>query len=184
LVASDADPSASRKSIEHKLSLETRIALIGVVGALAGALVGGLITWKVTQEQLSSQKADARRAERLDAYSTYFGDAARLWTQAIDIAEVTPRQTMLSNSQAASLRTLEETLTREYAVVALLAPDSVRNVARKLNAADTEVGNALQTSPIEYGAYREAVGKAASGPNNLLAQFEAAAQRDLGTSTR
>lgn len=182
-MASNADGSASQKSTEHKLSLETRIALIGVVGALAGALVGGLITWKVTQEQLSSQRVDARRAERLDAYSRYFGDAARLWTQAVDIAEVTPRPTRLSESDAASLRTLEETLTREYALVALLAPDSVRSVARRLNAADTEVGNALQSTPIEYGVYKDARDKAA-GPDKLLAQFAVAAQRDLGTPGR
>jgi hypothetical protein len=182
-VAAGADSGASRTSPEHTLSLETRIALIGVVGALAGALVGGLITWKVTQEQLSSQKADARRAERLDAYSTYFGDAARLWTQVVDVYEVTPRPTRLSDSEAASLRALEETLTREYALVALLAPDSVRTVARKLNSADTEVGNALQSIPIEHGLYEDALNKAA-GPNKLLAQFAAAAQKDLGTASR
>jgi hypothetical protein len=86
----------------------------------------------------------------------------------------------LSESDAASLRTLEETLTREYALVALLAPDSVRSVARRLNAADTEVGNALQSIPIEYGVYKDARNKAA-GQDKLLAQFAVAAQRDLGT---
>jgi hypothetical protein len=166
--------------------MEMRIALIGVVGALAGALVGGLITWKVTQEQLSSQRADARRAERLDAYSTYLGDAGRLWTQAIDIYQLSPpRPTRLDNGQAASLARLAQTLTRDYAVIALLAPDSVRNAALNLNEADTAVLNVLQDQQIEYkGAYTDALRRATVGPNNLLAQFSAAAKRDLGTTGR
>jgi hypothetical protein len=165
--------------------MEMRIALIGIVGALAGTLVGGVITWKVTQDQLSSQRADARRAERLDAYSTYLGDAGRLWTQAIDIYQVRPRPTRLDSGQAASLARLAETLTRDYSVIALLAPDSVRNVARKLNIADTAVLNVLQDQQIEYeGPYTNALSKATVGPNNLLAQFSAAAKRDLGTTGR
>ncbi len=80
-MAGTADPGDRGNSTTPKLSLETRIALIGVVGALAGTLTGGLVTWLVTQDQLASQKTETRRAERLDAYSTYLGDAARLWTQ-------------------------------------------------------------------------------------------------------
>ena len=183
-MASSADPGDPGKSIDHKLSLGTRIALIGVVGALAGTLTGGLITWAVTQDQLASQRADTRRAERLDAYSKYFGDAARLWTQVFNVYEVTPRPTRLHEPDIAALKTLEETLTREYALVALLAPERVRNVARELNNANTDVGNALQSNPIKYGLYKKAMNQAAVGPSNLLKQFSDAAKKDLGTAGR
>ena len=73
-----------------KPSLEMRVALIGVVGALAGTLAGGLVTWAVTKDQLASQRADARRTERLTAYSQYFGDAASFWTQVAGPLTVTP----------------------------------------------------------------------------------------------
>src|SRR5436309_15307369 len=99
--------------------METRIALIGIVGALTGTLVGGLVTWAITQDQISSQKEEARRAERLDAYSQYFGDAARFWTQALTLYEVTPAPTRLNPADAASLQALQATLTQEYARVSL-----------------------------------------------------------------
>ena len=154
------------------------------MGALAGTLAGGLVTWVVTQDQLASQRADTRRAERLDAYSKYFGDAARLWTQVFTIYEVTPRPTRLSESETAALKTLQETLTREYALIALLAPESVRNVARELNEANTDVWNALQSSPIDHEGYEDARKRASGVPTNLLQEFRDAAQEDLGTADR
>jgi hypothetical protein len=183
-MASRADPGEPGKPTARKLSLETRIALIGVVGALAGTLTGGLVTWVVTQDQLASQRADTRRAERLDAYSKYFADAARLWTLVFNIYEVTPRPTRLNDSKIAALKALEETLTREYALIALLAPNSVRSVARELSNADVDVGNALQSDPIKHGLYKKAMKQAAGAPNNLLRQFSAAAREDLGTADR
>ena len=186
MVASGADrgDSGDRKEAAPRLSLQTRIALIGVMGALAGTLVGGLVTWYVTQEQIESQRADARRAERLDAYSKYFGDAARLWTQVSTIYDVTPRPTKLSESETADLKALQETLTREYALIALLAPENVRNVARELNVANTAVWNALQSSPIDHELYEDARKRASGMPTNLLQEFRDAAQEDLGTADR
>jgi hypothetical protein len=182
-VASGADrgDSGDRKEAAPRLSLQTRIALIGVAGALAGTLTGGLVTWYVTQEQIESHRADTRRAERLDAYSQYFGDAARLWTQVFTVYEVTPRPTRLSASETAALKTLQETLTREYALVALLAPENVRGVARELNNANTDVWNALQSYPIDHELYERAKNRASGPRSNLLREFLAAAQEDLGT---
>jgi hypothetical protein len=57
-----------------------RIALIGVVASLLGTLIGGGVTYAVTQSQISSQKAESRRSERLDAYSTYLGDTNKSGT--------------------------------------------------------------------------------------------------------
>jgi hypothetical protein len=182
-VASTADPEPARDA-GPKLSLETRIALIGVVGALAGTLTGGLVTWFVTQDQLASQRADARRAERLDAYANYLGDASRLWTQVGQVYEVTPRPKSLSESETAALKAVEETLARDYALVALLAPKRVHDVARELNGADTAVWNALQSAPIDVALYREAKKKVIEGQDNLLLRFLAVSRKDLGTPDR
>jgi hypothetical protein len=186
LVASGADAgdSGDRKEAAPRLSLQTRIALIGVAGALAGTLAGGLVTWYVTQEQIESQRADTRRAERLDAYAKYFGDAARFWTQVGTVYEVMPRPKRLSESDTAALKALLETLTREYAHIALLAPDRVRNVARELHSANTDVWNALQTSPIDHELYEDARRRATGRPSNLQREFVDAAQEDLGTTDR
>ena len=69
-MASHADPGDPGKPASHKASLETRIALIGVLGALAGTLTGGLVTWVVTQDQLSSQRAGPPRRERFESCRT------------------------------------------------------------------------------------------------------------------
>jgi hypothetical protein len=164
--------------------METRIALIAVVGALAGTLAGGLLTWMVARDQFASQRSEVRREERLDAYSKYFGDAARLWTQVFNFYEVTPRPRTLSRAESAQLDHLLETLTRDYALVAMLAPNSVRSVARELNNADTDVGNALQSEPIDHPLYLSARKRATEGSNNLLLRFSEAAKKDLGTSSR
>jgi hypothetical protein len=162
-----------------RLSLETRVALIGVVGALAGTLAGGLVTWVVTQEQLESQRTDARRVERRDAYARYFGDAARLWTQVFTVYEVTPRPTTLTAAETSDLEELQETLTRDYALVALLAPPDVIEVARDLNNANTDVWNALHTDPIDHELYTQAKKLANGPPTSLLAQFASVAKEDL-----
>jgi hypothetical protein len=184
LVASGADAgeSGNRKEGAPRLSLQTRIALIGVTGALAGTLAGGLVTWYVTQEQIESERADARRAERRDAYANFFGDAARFWTQVGTVYEVMPRPKRLSESETAALRALLETLTREYALIALLAPDTVRDLARQLHNANTDVWNALQTSPIDHELYEDARRRATGRPTNLQREFVDAAQEDLGTT--
>ena len=161
----------------RQMSFQTRIALIGVTGALAGTLAGGLITWVVTQEQIDSQRADARRAERLTAYTEYFGDAARLWTQVSLVYDTTPRPARLSPSQTADLKQLQEQLTRNYARVVLVAPATLHAHARELNQANVDAWNALQSEPIDHDLYVGARARA----NRLLRRFLAAAQSDVGT---
>jgi hypothetical protein len=159
------------------MSFQTRIALIGVAGALAGTLAGGLVTWVVTQEQLASQRADARRVERLAAYTEYFGDAARLWTQVSLVYDTTPRPERLSAAQTADLKLLQEQLTRNYARVVLVAPEGLHGIARELNQANVDAWNALRSEPIDEELYVEARTRA----NRGLQAFLAAAQRDVGT---
>ena len=154
-----------------------------VAGALAGALTGGLVTWSITQDQLSSQKAGARRTERLEAYAQYFGDAARLWMQAFTLYEVTPPP-KLSPAEAGALKALEATVTQEYARVALLAPDRVHSAARALNDATTQVGNALEADPIDAKLYAKVRARIVGTPDNLLQRFASAARADLGSRAR
>ena|SRR5215208_3759735 len=163
------------------MSLETRIAVIGLAGALAGTIVGGAITYKVTQEQISSQRTESRRAERLDAYAKYFGDATKLWTRIFAFAEVEPRPKSLDEAELTDLNTIEETLTGEFALVVLLGPRPIRGVAQALHNVNTDVWNALNLDRIDWVGYRLAK-KQATAKNGLLKQFADAAKADLGTN--
>jgi hypothetical protein len=163
------------------MSLETRIAVIGLAGALAGTIVGGAITYKVTQEQISSQRTESRRAERLDAYAKYFGDATKLWTRVFAFAEVEPRPKSLDEAELTDLNTIEETLTGEFALVVLLAPRPIRRVAQALNNVNTDVWNALNLDRIDWDGYTLAK-KQIIGANGLLKQFADAAKTDLGSN--
>jgi hypothetical protein len=176
-MADDAGQPGKREG--RKLSLESRIALIGVAGALAGTLVGGLVTWKITQDQISSQKTEAHRTERLDAYTQYFGDAARFWTQVDLLTNVTPPPTALTAAQATALTALQATLTQDYARVALVAPESVHRAAQSLNAVTTEAGNALEGDTIDAKGYAQASAQIFGPKNDLLRRFTAAARADL-----
>jgi len=162
------------------MSLETRIAVIGVVGALTGTLVGGLVTYAVTQQQISSQKSESRRADRLSAYSNYYGDASRLWAEVFQDVEVTPRPTHLDPSARKEVKDVETTLTRDYALVALVAPQHLRQVAHDLAVTNTKVWNALNSDPIDYALYTEARGEI-RGANSPLTRFTDEARRDLGS---
>ena len=166
------------------MSNETRIALIGVLGALAGTLVGGAVTYKVTQEQISSQRVESRRAERVDAYAKYFGDATRLWTRVFAMTEVDPRPKSLTDDELTDLNTIQETLNGEFALVVLLAPRPVRRVAQALNNVNTNVWNVLNLDRIDWKGYTAARDEAIGTKNatGLLKEFADAAKVDLGTN--
>jgi hypothetical protein len=161
------------------MSLETRIALIGVLGALLGTLVGGGVTYAVTQSQISSQKEESRRSERLDAYSTYFGDSEKFW---IDVQTITAEglhPKAVTAAQRADLNTFGETLIGDYARVALLAPLHVRDVAAQLEKANVAVWNALAGGSIDYRAYAQ-VRDEVLLKHGMLKQFADATREDLG----
>jgi hypothetical protein len=164
------------------VSLETRIALIGVTGALAGTLVGGLVTYKVTQEQILSERTESRRAERRDAYAKYFGGATKLWTHVFAIMEGGARPKRLSESVRSDLGTLEETVIGEYALVALVAPRQVAAVAIELNNANIDVWNALNSDPIIVADYN-GVKRKMLGQQSPLTEFQDASREDLGTAS-
>ena len=162
------------------MSAEARIALIGVVGALAGTLVGGGVTYAVTQDQISSQKVESRRTERLDAYAAYYGDSTRFWLEVFTITEAGEHPKSLTASQRTALNTLAETLTGEFVRLQLLAPTYVRAVAQRLNNVNTIALNALGSGAIQYRDYNQAA-QEVTGNRGLIRQFAIAMRRDLGT---
>ncbi|MGI8667297.1 MAG: hypothetical protein ACR2N4_14945 [Jatrophihabitans sp.] len=52
--------------------------MISAAAACLGALIGGTFTLLVAMHSDDSTRSDQRRAERRDAYSKYYGDAAAL----------------------------------------------------------------------------------------------------------
>lgn len=160
-----------------------RIALIGVVGALLGTLVGGGVTYVVTQSQISSQRAEARRSERLDAYSTYLGDTEKFWNYTFTITKegLTPKA--VTATQRADLNNYGGTLIGDVARIGLLAPPHVALVAQQLYQANTAAWNALAGGAISYGDYDRAVNEAlgTKKQRGLIPQFSEAIRADLGT---
>jgi hypothetical protein len=164
------------------MSLETRIALIGVVGALTGTLVGGLVTYAITQEQISSQTSESHRQQRLDAYAAFFGDATKLWSQVFASVRVDPQPKSLDAATRGTLSAVQEELIAEFARLALLAPPRVRNVGQKLNNVDTDVWNALNARRIDYETYNRAASQIIPAHGQgLLKQFADAMRQDLRT---
>jgi hypothetical protein len=158
-----------------------RIALIGVVASLLGTLVGGAVTYAVTQSQISSQEAESHRTERLDAYSTYFGDSEKFWIEVQTITNEGFRPKAVTTAQRADLNTYGETLIGDYARVTLLAPLRVRAVAGQLEGANVTGWNALVGGVIRYRVYDQTKNEVVL-KNGLLKQFADVMRNDLGTS--
>ena len=154
-----------------------RIALVGVIASLLGTLIGGAVTYAVTQSQISSQKEESHRTERLDAYSTYVADTDKFWIYADTITEegLTPKA--VTAAQRASLNTYGETLVGDYVRTQLLAPPHVAQLVREVQQEGGAALNALLQDRIDYGQFTRAEKK----KNALLKQFGEAMRKDLGT---
>ena len=87
----------------------------------------------------------------------------------------------LDATELTDLNTIEETLTGEFALVALLAPRPIGIVAQALNNVNTDVWNALNVDRIDWDGYGLAK-KQIIGANGLLKQFADAAKADLGSN--
>jgi hypothetical protein len=172
-----------------KWSTENRVALIGVAAALLGSLVGGLVTWGVTREQINSQRQDARRAERLAAYKTFAADAYAFWNQ----AQVFVNQDRAASNSASSLTdvTLTEPqlralsasqaqLTPAYVLVALFAPDRVAKSAKHVTKLTNDIWalleNATQSQPASVRAFNEGEDR----DHKALNLFLSTSRQDLG----
>jgi hypothetical protein len=154
-----------------------RIALVGVIASLFGTLIGGGVTYAVTQSQISSQKAEARRAERLDAYSTYLADTDKFWVYADTITEGGLKPKAVTGAQRAVLSTYGETLIGDYVRTALLAPPHVGELAREVQRANAVALNALLSGKIDYAEFTATENE----KNGQLKQFGDSMKEDLGT---
>jgi hypothetical protein len=155
-----------------------RIALIGVVASLMGTLIGGGITYAVTQSQISSQEAESHRTERLDAYSTYFGESEKFLVDVQTITGEGLRPRAVTSAQRTDVNTFGETLIGDYARVVLLAPVHVVQLADQLQRENVEVWNDLVGGKIDYRHYDPAVSKLSV----LIRQFTHATRKDIGAS--
>ena len=180
------DSGAPRTS---KWSTENRAALIGVAAALLGSLVGGLVTWGVTREQIDSQRQDARRAERLAAYKTFAADAYAFWNQAQvfvhqDTASSKSARTLsmvtLTKQQLRALSASQAQLTPAYVLVALFAPDrvatSAKHVTKLTNDIWTLLEDATQSQPASLVGFK----KSEDRDQNALNLFLSTSRQDLG----
>jgi hypothetical protein len=165
------------------------VALIGVAAALVGSLVGGLVTWGVTREQIASQRQDARRAERLAAYKTFAADAYAFWNQAqVAVLEDTAASksaaslsgVTLTKPQLQALSASQARLTPAYVLVALFAPESVAKSARHVtgltNNLWTLLGNATRSQPASLRKFASTENQ----DQTALTLFLSASRKDLG----
>lgn len=127
-----------------------RIALIGVVASLLGTLIGGGVTYAVTQSQISSKRADDRRTERLDAYSAFSGDTQRFWIYVQTIISEGLQPKAINSAQREGLNTYGESLIGDWARIRLLAPRPVAQIAGKLETMNVQGWSYLAGGHIRY----------------------------------
>ena len=154
-----------------------RIALVGVIASLLGTLIGGGVTYAVTQSQISSQKDEARRTERLDAYAAYLADTERFWVYAVTITEEGAQPKSVTAAQRAKLNTYSTTLIGDFVRTGLLAPPPVGLVAHDVQVTNLAGLNALVGDKINYQRFARLQFK----NGTLVKQFGAATRADLGS---
>ena len=185
----EKDAGDPRAPSRGRWSTENRVALIGVGAALVGSLIGGLVTWGVTREQIASQREDARRAERLAAYKTFAADAYAFWNQAqVFVHEDTAASksasslsnVTLTKPQFRALSASQAQLTPAYVLVALFAPEGVAESAKRVtgltNGLWTLLGGATQSQPASLGEFTNAKDQ----DQKALKLFLSASRKDLG----
>jgi hypothetical protein len=84
--------AADDRKVRRDNGLQVRVALIGVLGALLGAVVGGAVAIIVQRDQLNEQRQEAARVQRAGVYSGFL-DAADQWSGAVSsVFDTCPRE--------------------------------------------------------------------------------------------
>jgi hypothetical protein len=154
-----------------------RIALVGVIASLVGTLIGGGVTYAVTQSQISSTKAESRRAERLNAYSGFSGDTQRFWIYVGTIIDQGLHPSAITSAQRAGLNTYGEALIGDWAQIRLLAPRQVAHIAGELETMNVQGWNYLAGGTIRY----KKLARLQAPLSREFKQFAHVTRADLGT---
>jgi hypothetical protein len=155
----------------RRVALPTAIA--GLVGTLAGTVVGGLISLAAVEQNIRAEAASSLRANRQEAYSVFIADAAQFVQliqddldddQRIDAAELTE----LGKSNLGA--------TRSYNVAFFIASGAVSDTLGGLNDAVNEFGKAALNG--NEGEIEDTRNKL----NEAFDAFRVAARDDLGAA--
>jgi hypothetical protein len=131
--------AASQVARRPRVALPTAIA--GLLGTLAGTVVGGLISLKAVDESISAAEASEVRATRGQAYGVFASDITRHM-------QLLEGEFGDSNSidakEGAELDQSNLTISRSIAAAYLVASDTVRTVIDDLNKVESAYEKAVR----------------------------------------
>ena len=171
------------KSGPSNRELEIKVAGIGVIAALGGALIGGLFSFVGIMYTERSKREDDRRIERRDAYANYYGDAAGLATQIglqsdrlIQATSQRPPDKVTLERIRADLDNRRRQIAQDQALVVLVGPKRVYDagfrLATRIEALKDEVSKDKPTPQEIESAIRSTA--------DALDAFRDQAKSDLG----
>jgi hypothetical protein len=161
--------AANEATSGRRVALSTAIA--GLVGTLAGTVVGGLISLAAVQQNIRAEEASNLRANRQQAYSVFLADVNR---HINFISASLADNNNLDSAEKAELDDSGLGLARTYAAVALMASEAVNGTLSELEDAANEFENAARSE----GDTETTSGRLATA----LDAFLAAAREDLGAA--
>jgi hypothetical protein len=163
--------AANEETNGRRVALPTAIA--GLVGTLAGTVVGGLISLTAVEASIRAEEASSLRANRQEAYSVFVADATQLVQlmrrdldddQQIDPVELT------------ELEKYNLGVTRSYNVAFFIASDAVSDTLSELDNAVEEFGEAALNG--DAGDIEDTRKKL----NKAFDAFRNTAREDLGST--
>jgi hypothetical protein len=179
----EKNQSVPYASSDHRL--EIRVAIIGALAAIVGALAGGLSTYLVADHSIDSKRDDDLRIERRDAYARYYSDAASFAAQItlqadriIDARSSNPPNEEVLGRIRADFDDRRRTLHHDQAQVVLLGSEEVANAGFRLASKIEAMKNEISKDQPTIDDITASVKATADG----LDEFSAAARKDLGIS--
>jgi hypothetical protein len=161
--------AANEATSGRQVALSTAIA--GLVGTLAGTVVGGLISLAAVQQNIRAEEASNLRANRQQAYSVFLADVNRhLNLIEADLGD----DNSIDSAEGSELDESGLGLARSYAAVALMASEAVNRTLPNLE---------TEANKFEEAARSGSEIKATGGRlTAALDAFLAAAREDLGAA--
>jgi hypothetical protein len=132
--------AANEATSGRRVALPTAIA--GLLGTLAGTVVGGLISLAAVEQNIHAEEASNLRANRQEAYSVFLADANRhtqlVWASFLD-------DNNIDSAEEAELEKSNLGVARSYAAAVLMASEAVSETLPELNAAANKFEEAART---------------------------------------